>query len=62
MYSDIWLPDLDSEKWLSSLFSIRLNWNYEKIKDTAIYNHILRLEWNFEEVDKFVEIIALMTL
>lgn len=28
MYSDIWFPDLlDSEKWLSSLFSIRLNWN-----------------------------------
>lgn len=26
MYSEIWLPDLlDSEKWLSSLFSIRLN-------------------------------------
>ena len=25
MYSDIWLPDLDSEKWLSSLFNIRLN-------------------------------------
>lgn len=28
MYSEIWLPDLlDSEKWLSSLFSIRLNCN-----------------------------------
>ena len=27
MYSEIWLPDrLDSEKWLSSLLSIRLNW------------------------------------
>ena len=26
MYSDIWLPDFDSEKWLSSLLSIRLNW------------------------------------
>ena len=27
MYSDIWLlPDFDSEKWLSSLFSMRLNW------------------------------------
>ena len=25
IYSEIWLPDLDSEKWLSSLFSIRLN-------------------------------------
>ena len=26
MYSEIWLPDrLDSEKWLSSLLSIRLN-------------------------------------
>ena len=26
MYSDIWLvPDFDSEKWLSSLFSMRLN-------------------------------------
>jgi hypothetical protein len=28
MYSDIWFPDLlDSEKWLSSLFNIRLNCN-----------------------------------
>ena len=26
MYSEIWLPDLDSEKWLSSLLSMRLNW------------------------------------
>ncbi len=25
MYSEIWLPDLDSLKWLSSLLSIRLN-------------------------------------
>ena len=25
MYSEIWFPDFDSEKWLSSLFSIRLN-------------------------------------
>ena len=30
MYSEIWLPDrLDSEKWLSSLFSMRLNCNEE---------------------------------
>ena len=32
MYSEIWLPDFDSEKWLSSLFSIRLNCK----KDTVI--------------------------
>ena len=25
IYSETWFPDLDSEKWLSSLFSIRLN-------------------------------------
>ena len=30
MYSDIWLPDFDSEKWLSSLLSIRLNWNWRQ--------------------------------
>jgi len=31
MYSDIWFPDLlDSEKWLSSLLSIRLNCNTHK--------------------------------
>ena len=30
IYSDIWFPDLDSEKWLSSLLSIRLNWKYKK--------------------------------
>ena len=31
MYSEIWLPDLlDSEKWLSSLLSIRLNWKNER--------------------------------
>ena len=29
MYSEIWLPDLDSEKWLSSLLSMRLNWKEE---------------------------------
>ena len=27
IYSEIWFPDFDSEKWLSSLLSIRLNWN-----------------------------------
>jgi len=33
MYSDTWLPDLlDSAKWLSSLFSILLNWN----KDNSV--------------------------
>ena len=26
IYSEIWFPDFDSEKWLSSLLSIRLNW------------------------------------
>lgn len=32
MYSDIWLPDLlDSEKWDSSLFNMRLNWNKTEI-------------------------------
>ena len=30
MYSDIWLPDFDSEKWLSSLFNIRLNWKKQQ--------------------------------
>lgn len=25
IYSEIWLPDFDSEKWLNSLFSMRLN-------------------------------------
>jgi hypothetical protein len=31
MYSEIWFPDrLDSEKWLSSLLSILLNWNQKK--------------------------------
>ena len=30
IYSDIWFPDLDSEKWLNSLFNIRLNWNWKK--------------------------------
>jgi len=32
MYSDTWFPALpDSAKWLSSLFSIRLNWNHKRI-------------------------------
>ena len=29
MYSEIWFPDLDSEKWLNSLFRSLLNWNTE---------------------------------
>ena len=39
MYSDIWLPDLDSEKWLSSLLSIRLNWKKEKKRYSDIYGN-----------------------
>ena len=35
MYSDIWLPDFDSEKWLSSLLSIRLNWK-KKVWKSAL--------------------------
>ena len=31
IYSEIWFPDFDSEKWLNSLFNIRLNWNWKKI-------------------------------
>lgn len=37
MYSEIWLPDLlDSEKWLSSLFSMRLNCKCNKSIERAI--------------------------
>ncbi len=32
MYSDIWFPDFDSEKWLSSLLSMRLNWKRKQNK------------------------------
>lgn len=37
MYSEIWLPDLlDSEKWLSSLFSILLNCKCNTSNECAI--------------------------
>ena len=38
MYSEIWLPErLDSEKWLSSLLSIRLNWKGKEEFHAAWY-------------------------
>ena len=36
MYSEIWFPDFDSEKWLSSLLSIRLNWKAREEKGKLV--------------------------
>ena len=41
MYSEIWLPDFDSEKWLSSLFSIRLNCKKDSVIIITVINVIV---------------------
>jgi hypothetical protein len=44
MYSEIWFPDLlDSEKWLSSLFNIRLNCNNTRKKKYVIEISVRKL-------------------
>lgn len=41
MYSETWFPDrLISDRWVSSLFSILLNWNKEIWKE--IYSGIIK--------------------
>jgi len=45
MYSDTWLPErLISDRWLSSLFSILLNWKKKKMK------HYFKFETNISEI------------